>query len=152
MAIRGSACVSRVAVSGRAETEFINGHSCSLSQTQSKSSRIPDGFASTRRRVRYPRTWLAIETAAACSSAKLEQARFLARCGRSNHSVSALTNLCRLTQNLPSFDSARIRRRDRCSQRFLSAMQPDNGNRRNRFPFADNFGTAPASILFHGSD
>jgi hypothetical protein len=35
-------------------------------------------------------------------------------------------------------------------QHFQSAAQPDNGIHRNQFLFADNFGTAPASIPFHG--
>src|SRR5437762_3337930 len=38
-----------------------------------------------------------------------------------------------------------------CSQRFRLVTRLDNGSRQNRFLFADNSGTAPASIQFHGT-
>jgi hypothetical protein len=37
-------------------------------------------------------------------------------------------------------------------QRFRSTALPDNGSRQSRFPFADSFGMAQASILFHEID
>ena len=60
-------------------------------------------------------------------------------------------NLRRITPHLRRRDWATVRIRGLYSQRFLSAIRPDNGNRRNRFLFVDNSDRAQASIPFHGS-
>ncbi len=69
--------------------------------------------------------------------------------GMSSHPVGCL-NLFRVIPRPPGRDQVRTRILGLYSQRYRLAKQPDNGNHRNRFPFVDNFGTAPASIPFHG--
>src|SRR5439155_15561413 len=68
--------------------------------------------------------------------------------GTSTRARDRSMNLGHATLCPPSRDLAKTRRPGRCSPHFLSAMQPDNGNRQNRFLVADNSGTAPASIPF----
>jgi len=66
-----------------------------------------------------------------------------------SHATVRSVNLRRITQHPRERDWATVRIRGLYSQRYQSATQPDNGNRRNRFLFADNSCTAPASIPSH---
>ena len=135
----GSARVSRAGFGVHAETIFAKHSAPDLQRTHRKSPRWRGRHRQHAGRVRYPR------------ARPLSDRDDVVGLTRYVHSRKVrLMNLRRITPRPRVRDQVTVRIPDRCSQRCRSATLPDNGNHQNRFLFADNSGTVPASIPFHG--